>query len=85
MQLWDAAPHGRDPAETSSSLMWFILQNEGFPIAPVRREQKNLSPRNTGARETWHKALAQRGWGCQVMGVLKVDTVMVPSVVPAAL
>lgn len=25
------APHGRDPAETSTSLMWFILQIEGFP------------------------------------------------------
>lgn len=56
MWLWDVAPQGRDPAENSTSLMWFILQIKGFPITPVQREH-----RNTGASETWHKALAQQG------------------------
>lgn len=58
--LWDVAPQGRDPAENSTSLMRFILQIKGFPLTPIQREH-----RNTGARETWHKAQAQQGPGAR--------------------
>lgn len=95
-RLRDAAPRGRDLAETSTSLMLFILQDQGFPPLHQYRDSRKTSVQETlvpGRRGTkpWRRGAggARRCRRCSSspspqLGC-RTDTTMVPLPVPAAL